>query len=180
MKKIFITLIIFMFIFSNNIFAQENNIDINTTKDATINVYFFGTSTCPYCKDEKEFFTEFVKENPDIKVYYFELDTIRDNSRLLLEFSKAFQERSTSVPITFIADKVWIGFGDSIKFQMLGIIEKCRVEECKDSFEYLENKENYAKYLTDKKYVKYLGEVEVKKERIGFFKRISLFFRNLF
>ena len=187
LKYLFIIMVL-VTIFSNTVFSEDVNVDVNqnviidTTQEAKINVYFFGTSTCPYCAQEKEFFTEYVKNNPDVRVYYFELDTQRNNSKLLLEFSKAFQERSTSVPITFISEKVWIGFSESIQGQMETIINNCRENTCKDSYSYLENQEEFKEYLTNDKYVKYLGE-EIKKEKtekIGFFKRIANFFKNIF
>lgn len=186
MKKINLILIVLLLVlFSSTLYAGDgadiNVTDLNvTTNQETVNVYFFGTSTCPYCQDEKAFFTEYAKVNPDVKIYYFQLDKIRDNSKFLLEFSKAFEERSTSVPITFISDKVWIGFSESIQNQMTGIIDFCRENECKDSFNYLENQEGNEKYLTDDKYFKILGKEEIKKEKIGFFKRIANFFKNLF
>jgi glutaredoxin len=178
-SKYFLLILIIVSIFSSTLLAQDTN--IIQTKEDKINVYFFGTSTCPYCADEKEFFTNYVKENPDVRVHYFELDTQRQNAKLLMEFSEAFDERSTSVPITFISEKVWIGFSDSIKTQMETVINSCRENKCKDSFDYIENKEDLEYFLIDDKYVDYLGEENTNtKERISFFKKIANFFKNLF
>jgi glutaredoxin len=170
--------IIIISILTPNIIAEET-ITSNENKE-TINVYFFGTSTCPYCKDEKLFFEEHVKENTDVKVYYYELDKVRDNAKLLLEFGDAFNERTTSVPITFISDKSWIGFSEGISIQMETLINQCREKECTDSFDLLENNSKLKKYITDKKYFEFLGAEKEKKESVGFFKKIILFFKNLF
>jgi len=177
--KYFLLIVIMLTVFSSTLIAQDTN--TVQIKEDTINVYFFGTSTCPYCADEKEFFTNYVKENPDVRVHYFELDTQRQNAKLLMEFSNAFDERSTSVPITFISEKVWIGFSESLKSQMETVINFCRENECKDSFEYLENQEDFEYFLIDNKYVDYLGENNKDtKEKVSFFKRIANFFKNLF
>ncbi len=192
MKKI-ILIIIMMFLFSGIIIAEdnngfiENNEIIEDNRLQNINIYFFGTSTCPYCADAKMAFEEYVVDNPEVTVYYFEIDRKRDGSRLLLEFGKAFNERTTSVPIIFLSEKSWIGFSGTIFFQIEREIEKCKLNECVDAFEKLENKENYLDFLKNDKYVQiYQAEdreypiIIEKRERFSFFKKIASFFKNLF
>jgi len=176
-------------IFSANVFAAE---DVNRSQEAIeemdiTNIYFFGTSTCPYCQDAKAFFKEYVNNNPEVTVYYFEIDKKREGSRLLIEFGKTHNQRTSAVPVIFVSEKSWVGFSSSIEVQIEIEVERCKVSECVDSFEKLENKEDFREYLKKEKYVEifqsetreYQATLE-KQEKFAFFKKIGNFFRNLF
>lgn len=156
MKKIIFIILVFMVIFSANIFAADDlNIsqEIKDENTEMINIYFFGTSTCPYCQEAKAFFKEYVKDNPEVTVYYFEIDRKRDGSKLLLEFGKTHNQITSSVPIIFVSEKSWVGFSQNLAFQIEIEVNRCLINECKDSFEMIEDPDSYRDYLTKEKYV---------------------------
>ncbi len=142
-KNIFLILI-FLTLITGIFYAQEQK---------EVNIYFFGTSTCPYCAQEKAFLKDYVNENINVTVHYYELDTQKEASKLLLEFGKTFSQRTTSVPITFISNKSWIGFSESIKQEIIEKVDSCLEEECKDSIDYLNKPKIWQLYTTDQSYV---------------------------
>lgn len=175
MRKIFILFLIILF--TSSIYGYQEN----------INIYYFGTSTCPVCETYTEYLKDLVQENHQLTVYYFELDRKPATSRLLLEFGEAFDQRTTNVPITFISDRSWIGFSNTIGLEINQKIKDCSENTCADSFELLENKEDFKDFLKKEKYTEVFQSSDrenqiilEKNERINIFKRIANFFRNLF
>jgi cytochrome c biogenesis protein CcdA/glutaredoxin len=145
-------IIIFILIFlSTNILAQAENNDVN--------IYVFGTSTCPYCKSAQTYFSNL--DNNNINVFYYQLDKANEASKLFLEFGNTFNQRTTSVPAIFISNKSWIGFDNSIILEIENKIDNCTLEGCKDTIEYTYNPAKWAEYKTDKKYVTILKETKI-------------------
>lgn len=174
-KKIFLLFIILLF--ASNVYAYQEN----------VNIYYFGTSTCPVCEVYSEFLKELVEDNHNITVYYFEMDKKPASSRLLLEFGNVFEQRTTSVPITFISNRSWIGFSNTIGFEITKKVEECSLGECRNAFDFLENKEDFEDFLKKERYTEVFQSkdrenqiVLEKNERTNIFKRIASFFRNLF
>lgn len=150
--KYFKLFILFILIFlSANIIAQEKINDVN--------IYVFGTSTCPYCKDAENYFLNL--DNNNINVFYYQLDKVKDASKLFLEFGNTFNQRTTSVPAIFISNKSWVGFSNSIILEIEQQIEKCNLEGCKDTIDYTYNPTKWQEYKTNKKYVTVLKETKI-------------------
>ncbi len=88
---ILLTLIISLFIFSNNIYALSKKYTdkvseyTNTEVDKdTINIYFFRGEGCPHCAEEEKFFEEeLTKKYKNIKIYDFEVWNNKENSEIL-------------------------------------------------------------------------------------------------
>lgn len=107
----------------NIAFAQEK-----------IGVNFFYSTTCPFCAKEKAFLENLEKKYPQIEVGKF--DTFeKKNPELLKEFYRDYKvpsELQGFVPITFIGERVFLGFdeesGDKIENYILALIEKTSPE----------------------------------------------------
>jgi thiol-disulfide isomerase/thioredoxin len=84
-------------------------------ENKTICIYFFYGETCPHCAQEKPFLQEMVKKYPEIELHSFEVYFNKENQKLWENISKAYGTVASGVPMTFIGDKVFIGFaeGDS-------------------------------------------------------------------
>jgi len=104
MKKI--RLIIFLFI----IFFLVGGVSIASAQHQVIDVYFFKSETCPYCKKLAETIEQAKSIYPNLQVN--ELDVINEeDSRVLLD--KMLQAYNTSymgVPIVFIGETVVQGY----------------------------------------------------------------------
>jgi len=104
MKKILLlsVLVFLLAVFSNNFniaFATENN---------TVCVFLFYSSGCPHCAQERPFLQQLLQKYP-IDLHEFEVGN-PDNSNLWYQISKKYKTQPIGVPMTFIGDKVFIGF----------------------------------------------------------------------
>jgi glutaredoxin len=72
-------------------------------------VYFFYGATCPHCAEEKSFLTELGKKYP-IELHEFEVYFNQTNVKIWNEISSKYKTEPIGVPMSFIGDKVFIGF----------------------------------------------------------------------
>ena len=128
---ILLTLIISLFIFSNNIYALSKKYTdkvseyTNTEIDKdTINIYFFRGEGCPHCAEEEKFFEEeLTKKYKNIKIYDFEVWNNKENSEILKKVKENFKVTNNNVPFTVIGNKYFTGFSSSTKDKIYEIID---------------------------------------------------------
>ena len=128
---ILLTLIISLFIFSNNIYALSKKYTdkvseyTNTEVDKdTINIYFFRGEGCPHCAEEEKFFEEeLTKKYKNIKIYDFEVWNNKENSEILKKVKENFKVTNNNVPFTVIGNKYFTGFSSSTKDKIYEIID---------------------------------------------------------
>ena len=102
MKKttmISLFLLLYAFISLNISFAIENN---------TVCIHFFYSSGCPHCAQEKPFLHQLAQKYP-IELHEFEVGDPK-NTELWRQISDKYKTQPVGVPMTFIGDKVFIGF----------------------------------------------------------------------
>jgi len=83
----------------NIAFATENN---------TVCVFFFYSSGCPHCAQAKPFLQQLAQKYP-IDLHEFEVSN-PENSNLWHQMCKKYNTQPVGVPMTFIGDKVFVGF----------------------------------------------------------------------
>ena len=83
----------------NIAFASENN---------TVCVFFFYSSGCPHCAQAKPFLQQLTQKYP-IDLHEFEVSN-PENSNLWHQMCKKYNTQPVGVPMTFIGDKVFVGF----------------------------------------------------------------------
>lgn len=111
---------------TNSVFAQELTDQIN--------IYFFYTSTCPHCQEEKPFLGFLESEYDQVEVYSFEVTDPR-NSELYEKVGEKLGFRYGPVPFTTMVDYSVLGYGnlESHGLPMQYKIEKCLHQEvCQD------------------------------------------------
>jgi thiol-disulfide isomerase/thioredoxin len=98
--------VIIGFILFSNITRAENK---------AVCIYFFYGETCPHCAQEKPFLNSLKSKYPQIELHSFEVYFNKENQKLWENTSKAYGAVASGVPMTFIGNKVFIGFaeGDS-------------------------------------------------------------------
>lgn len=85
--------------------------------DNTVQVYFFHLEGCVHCAQEAPFLTELQEKYGDkMELIDFELYDVPENVALLGKFGAAYGFEPSSVPVTFIGNRYWIGF-DEVKGQ---------------------------------------------------------------
>ena len=95
MKK-FLILLFFIFFITTG-FSEE------------VKVYFFWSNGCSHCKKEKIFLSKLEKKYPDIEILSLEVSKI-ENQKLLNDFSEKLDITVSSLPITIIKDRYFVGF----------------------------------------------------------------------
>ncbi|MBW2980768.1 thioredoxin family protein [Candidatus Woesearchaeota archaeon] len=92
--KIFLILF-FAFFLASSVYAE------------TCEVYFFYSTTCPYCAQERPFLETLEQINPDLKVNYI---LASEDYELFKDMCEEYDSAPVGVPRTFVGDKVFIGF----------------------------------------------------------------------
>lgn len=110
-----------------------NSIIKGTPNDVTI-VFFYGEE-CPHCAEQKPFLQELERKHKSIKIHSFEVWHNRENALLLQRFVKAYGVKSSGVPITFIGNKVIIGYSENIKRDLKEIVSYCLNNPCPNPFD---------------------------------------------
>lgn len=122
----------------NNSTKKEFNIDNIKYDSEKVNIYFFYGDGCPHCKKEHEFFDSIEETyGKYYKLNDFEVMNNKDNADLLKEFAFRMGYEVKGVPFTIIGTKVFVGFNDDIRSQMISAI----TSEHKNSYDvYFSNK----------------------------------------
>lgn len=93
-----------------------------------IDIHLFYSSSCPHCKQEKEYLSELEKEDSSIKVHLYEVSTNKENSELLDKVQELIDGASNYVPYTIIGSKYKVGFNNSTKLELENIIKSYKEE----------------------------------------------------
>lgn len=101
MKKIIITLtLIVLLLIPNMLNASEKE----------INAYLFWGEGCPHCKQEKEWFEEYLKNNKDVQLHKFEIYNSIENAKNLNEIQKMLGDEGSGIPYLVIGNNSIVGF----------------------------------------------------------------------
>jgi thiol-disulfide isomerase/thioredoxin len=77
-------------------------------------LYFFWGQGCPHCAKEKVFVEELKRKYPSLEVHDFEIYYNSENAKFWREICAKYNVQPTAVPMTFVGDKVFIGFAESL------------------------------------------------------------------
>lgn len=101
--------------------AQDENAESETTDESEIiqydqnfeqkpiSIHLFFSQTCGHCSNEIEFLKQYASENPEVNVYYYEVNRV--NSRYILQnATNIIPLELKAVPITIIGEWTNIGF----------------------------------------------------------------------
>ena len=102
MKKIIYLIIFSILLIPNIIFAQEKE----------LNLYLFYGDGCPHCKQLKIFLNEYLDENPNLKLYQYEVWYDSENRNKFLEVMEITENRMGNVPYLVIGQSVITGYWD--------------------------------------------------------------------
>lgn len=103
--------------------------------DNSLFVYFFWGDGCPHCSEEKPFLDELKQRYPSLEIKMFETWYNKENAELFQKTAKLYGTTAQGVPTTFIGDKYWVGFSESMKSEIENFIKYCLKNECQNVFE---------------------------------------------
>ncbi|MCX8030216.1 MAG: hypothetical protein N3A59_01375 [Thermodesulfovibrionales bacterium] len=127
------------------IITEKNN-NTKSPPSYTVIIYFFEGKGCPFCEKEKLFLKEMQKTFKNLQIKEYEVWHNKDNAFLLQQMMNFFNLPLQGVPVTFIGDKVFIGFSEDMKKEIKKAIERCLTSPCVNTIELIEKKTK-AEYL---------------------------------
>jgi hypothetical protein len=95
-------------------------------------IYFFWGDGCPHCATQKVFLAELAARHPEAEVREFEIWYRAENRPLFLEMARRAGIQAGRVPTTFIGNRTWVGFRESMKGEMEGAVVACIRSPCVD------------------------------------------------
>ena len=115
MKKVIKLLILaFFFLLPFNVFGLE---------EEKVKLYLFYGDGCPHCADLHKFFDEIESLYGDYyNLHEYEVWYSEKNATTLFEFSKKMGMEVEGIPALFIGEKVFVGFGEEYKSQIVDAI----------------------------------------------------------
>jgi thiol-disulfide isomerase/thioredoxin len=109
----------------NVILESENTADADK-----VVIYFFWGGGCEHCAAQKPFMMELKNKYPEVELRMYETWSNPENAKLFSEIAKAYGTEARGVPATFIGEKFWIGFSESMKGDMIKTILECIDNKC--------------------------------------------------
>ncbi len=124
MKKLLVFLIS-LFLFLPMVVNASNEV---------IDIHLFYSSTCPHCREEKEFLNELIKEDKSIEVHLYQINGKEniENNELLEKVQKLIDGESPYIPYTVIGREYRIGFSAATKVEIESIINAYKEKDCVD------------------------------------------------
>lgn len=105
---------------------------------ANVKLYFFWGNGCPHCEREKEFLSGLKEQHPGLVVESYEVWQNRANAGFFSQMTEHAGIRSTGVPVTFIDNKVIVGFSEREKIAISSAVSACLRQPCIDPITWLD------------------------------------------
>ncbi|MBK9124435.1 MAG: hypothetical protein IPM16_15135 [Chloroflexi bacterium] len=100
--------------------------------ETAIPIYLFWGDGCPHCASEKMFLAQLTESFPQVVVYDYEVWYDAENRALMEQFATAFGFEPSGVPATFMADRYWVGYAESVGRQIIDTMYTCMEQTCPD------------------------------------------------
>jgi len=87
---------------------------------------------CPHCAAERPFLANLQKAYPNLSIRTYEVWYVESNIPIMEKLTKAAGFEASGVPITFLGDKYWVGYSDSVGKEIEDTVIYCSANRCKD------------------------------------------------
>lgn len=101
-----ISVLCFLFLL---LFLPNNVLAINE-----VNIYFFHSSSCDICNQERVYLEALKRRYPNMRIYSYEISEL-SNYDLMQKAKNIYQENRSGVPYTVIGDSSYLGFSQNNK-----------------------------------------------------------------
>jgi thiol-disulfide isomerase/thioredoxin len=100
-------------------------------------LYLFWGDGCPHCEEEKEFLKLLQQQYPELEMRWFEVWDHPEFGKLADAMRKVYKEKIAAVPMTFIGDRVIIGFRsyEETGNQIQEWVKACIEQGCNDALD---------------------------------------------
>lgn len=104
----------------------------------SVKLYFFWGNGCPHCEKEKEFLSELRGRYAGLVVESYEVWQNRTNAGFFGQMTARAGIKSSGVPVTFIGNKVFVGFSERERTAISAAVNACFLQPCIDPIEWLD------------------------------------------
>ncbi len=126
---VILSFLIFSFLFSRSLFAQNKAVEI----------FFFYQQGCPYCAEEKAFLESLNNKYPSLLVREYEVSLNKDNAAVFSLMAQAYDKKIEGTPTIFIDKEMIVGYNQVIKQKIEDKVSYCRQFGCLSPGEKLSN-----------------------------------------
>ncbi len=102
--------------------------DFVFAQQSSVGVYFFYSTICSHCDEEKEFLKDLEKKYPEIEIKKYEIVYNPENQKILNDFYDKYQVPKGEqgwIPVTFTANRYFIGFNQEISEDIESCLKEC-------------------------------------------------------
>jgi cytochrome c biogenesis protein CcdA/glutaredoxin len=92
---------------------------------AKTEIQLYWLSSCPHCHEQLRDLDRLQGGYPDLEVLTFQLDRNDENLQRLRALSEAYKIPFGTVPVSFVGNQAWVGFGPQTKAEIEAKIEQC-------------------------------------------------------
>jgi hypothetical protein len=114
--------------------------DKSAKNDTIVPIYLFWGEGCAHCEQERAFLTRLGRGDPRLQIREYEVLKNKRNLQLMTDLMEQHGKQPVGVPVTFIGDRLFMGFSDRIRDLMARAVEECRAAPCVDPVELLKRK----------------------------------------
>lgn len=102
----------------------EGNVLTGSAGSTQVDLYLFVGTGCPYCAREREYLATLEEVFPGLTVHEFEVYDDLSNRELLFALVASAGGQVTGVPVTFVGEHAWTGFGERTAAEIRGVVER--------------------------------------------------------
>jgi hypothetical protein len=92
---------------------------------AATELRLFWLSSCPHCHEQLKDVERLQASYPELKVFTYQLDENQTYIEELRKLSEIYQFQFGSVPVSFVGNRVWVGFSKQIGIEIENRIKDC-------------------------------------------------------
>lgn len=85
-------------------------------------VVLFHGEGCPHCVAERAWLQELAIEYPGLRIEQYEVWNDESNRQVLRQYADELGFEPSGVPVTIVADQVWIGFSDTVVAEIESVV----------------------------------------------------------
>jgi cytochrome c biogenesis protein CcdA/glutaredoxin len=130
---------LFFLALSPIVLSQESN---------SINIHIFYGKGCPHCGSALNFLDSLSEDYPSLMVVKHETYFNQDERELFEKLTNAYGNEIEGVPTTFINDKSFVGFSDSIGNSIEQEVQNCINTNCDDPLTQIKEGTNIIQKIT--------------------------------
>ena len=94
--------------------AEEGPAPAARAEPHAVDVHLFHATGCPHCADAIEFLNELRSVRPSLRIHLYEVGAHAENRELLVALARSYGRPVEGVPMIFLGDAAWTGFGPSV------------------------------------------------------------------